>query len=90
MGAPPSHQEPALSSLDLFGQHFHGLIALVAIADHCAAKHRVRYEAHRDDDVGAKRSADGNGNRVYERAVEQPAVLDAHRLEKARAGHRTR
>ena len=58
----------------------------MAVAEHGPPEHHVRHETDGDDDVGAERAAHGHGDWVDERAVEEPAIVDLHRLQQAGQG----
>jgi hypothetical protein len=54
--------------------------------DHAGAIHHVGGDIDGDDEVRAQRPAYGHRHRVNERAVEQPALANAHRFENAGQG----
>ena len=51
------------------------------IVDDRSAKSRVADEIDGDDELGAKRAAERDGDGIDERAIEQPAPIDLHRFE---------
>src|SRR5579863_1682005 len=83
--APPPGDHAARVGRRLIGG-VRALRAAERVLDGGAATNAVARNVERDDPLGAERARDADWNRIDDRAVEEPASIELHRLEYARQG----
>src|SRR5689334_6356510 len=72
-----------------FDCRFVGLVLVEAVARNCAAAaEKIRIEVDRNDHAGIESACGRDRHRIDERAVDQPALSDAHRCKYAGQGIR--